>query len=304
MTEKLGSMLDELDPMARLHEVLTLTPEPDAENGEKRYSGPSHWMPTGRVFGGQILAQAIIAANTTIEPGRALHSIHGYFLRSGDLSKPVHYQVEVLRDGRSFSQRHVQASQDGKAIFTLIASFQTPDVGIEHQEPLTLDVPSPEDLPTAASLLASAPPIAQLAFDGYRAFDIRHIPSPVYLSVEGEHTAHQAVWLKTLGAFTGDAPLQRAALAYASDYTILEPIFRRHGIAWTHRGLNSASLDHAMWFHRDARVDDWLLYVQESPTAQGGRGLAMGRIYNRQKELIATVVQEGMVRIPEIQRPN
>ncbi len=300
MVESLGSMLDDLDPMERLREVLTLAELPADEFGRQRFVGPSHWMPTGRVFGGQILAQGAIAGATTVASDRLMHSMHGYFLRSGDLSKPVEYEVEVLRDGRSFSQRRVLASQGGTPILAATASFQVPDFGVEHQEPLTVDVPGPEDLPTAASLLASAPPITQLAFDGYRAFDIRHTPSPIYLSVEGERTSHQAVWLKTLGRLEGDQALHRAALAYASDYTILEPIMRRHGISWVHPGLNAASLDHAMWFHRDARVDEWMLYVQLSPSAQGGRGLSMGRIYDRAGNLIASVAQEGMVRIPEI----
>lgn len=300
MPESLGSMLDDLDPMERLREVLTLTENPRDEHGRSNYSGPSHWMPTGRVFGGQILAQGAIASAATVEADRAMHSMHGYFLRAGDVSKPVDYEVEVLRDGRSFSQRRVLASQNGTPILAVTASFQIPDHGIEHQEPLTVEVPGPDELPTAASLLAGAPPIAQLAFDGYRAFDIRHIPSPIYLSVEGERTSHQAVWLKTLGTLDGDQALHRAALAYASDYTILEPILRRHGLPWVYRGLNAASLDHAMWFHRDARVDEWLLYVQLSPSAQGGRGLSMGRIYNQEGALIASVAQEGMVRIPEV----
>lgn len=304
MPKSLGSMLDDLDPMERLREVLALAETPGNGDGQRRFTGPSHWMPTGRVFGGQILAQGVVAATATVAPERAMHSMHGYFLRAGDISKPVDYLVEVLRDGRSFSQRRVLASQSGTPILVVTTSFQVPDAGIEHQEPLTFDAPDPEDVPTAASLLKDAPELAQLAFDGYRAFDIRHIPSPVYLSVEGERTSHQAVWLKTLGPLDGDQALHRAALAYASDYTILEPIMRRHGISWVHPGLRSASLDHAMWFHRDARVDDWLLYVQMSPSAQGGRGLAMGRIFQRDGTLVASVAQEGMVRIPEVRAPK
>lgn len=295
-----GTELDRLDPMTRLLEVLHVDPVDGGTPGGHLFSGQSHWMPTGRVFGGQILAQAAIASGQTLPDDRVLHSMHAYFLRSGDLTQPVEYAVQVLRDGRSFSQRSVLASQSGKPILTVTVSFQRRDAGIEHQEPLAVDVPDPEDLPTAASLLADAPPIAQTAFDGYRAFDIRHIPSPIYLSVKGPTTSHQAVWFRTLGTMPDDPVLHRAALAYASDYTILEPIMRRHRISWIHPGLNLASLDHAMWFHRDARVDEWLLYVQSSPSAQGGRGLAEGRIYDRNRRLIATVAQEGMIRVPEV----
>ncbi|MEY4989749.1 MAG: hypothetical protein RI933_1382, partial [Actinomycetota bacterium] len=131
-----------------------------------------------------------------------------------------------------------------------------------------------------------------------RPFDIRHIPSAIYFAVESEQVAHQAVWIKSLGPLPADQIIHTAALAYASDYSILESIYRRHGISWSHPGVKTASLDHAMWFHRPAKVDEWLLYVQESPSAQGGRGLALGRIFNRGGQLVATVAQEGMVRVP------
>jgi len=131
-----------------------------------------------------------------------------------------------------------------------------------------------------------------------RPFDMRHVPSPIYFTVEGEHVAHQAVWMKTFDPMPDDRNLHRAALAYASDYSLLEPIFRRHGLAWATPGLKVASLDHAMWWHRFGRVDEWMLYVQESPNAIGGRGLASGRIYGRDGVLLASVAQEGMVRVP------
>jgi acyl-CoA thioesterase-2 len=142
-------------------------------------------------------------------------------------------------------------------------------------------------------------PVAQY-WANARPFDMRHVGSPIYFDVKGEPVAHQAVWIKALGTLPDDPIVHRAALAYASDYTILESIYRRHGIPWSHPGLKSASLDHAMWFHRDGRADEWLLYVQESPSAQGGRGLALGRIFSREGLLLATVAQEGMVRVPEL----
>jgi acyl-CoA thioesterase-2 len=210
------------------------------------------------------------------------------------------YSVDVLRDGRSFSTRRVQGFQSGEPIFSMIASFQESDPGIEHQDGFPADIEQPETLPSAAELMGSNPhPVAQY-WANARPFDMRHVGSPIYFDVKGEPVAHQAVWIKSLGTLPDDPIIHRAALAYASDYTILESIYRRHGIPWSHPGLKSASLDHAMWFHRDGRADEWLLYVQESPSAQGGRGLALGRIFSREGLLLATVAQEGMVRVPEL----
>ena len=262
--------------------------------------GPSQWMPHGRVFGGQVLAQCLVAAAKTIEGDRPVHSLHGYFLRAGDITKPITFSVDRLRDGRSFSTRRVQAFQSDEPIFSMIASFQESDPGISHQDEMPPGIPDPEQLPSAHDLLGEINhPVAQY-WAKARPFDMRHVGSPIYFQVKGEPVAHQAVWIKALGTLPADVSLHTAALAYVSDYTILEPIFRRHGIAWTHDGLKSASLDHAMWFHRQAKVDEWMLYVQESPSAQGGRGLSLGRIFSREGLLLATVAQEGMVRVPEV----
>lgn len=283
------------DPLVHLLSTLSLK-----QVGGNEFEGPSQWMPHGRVFGGQVLAQCLVAAQSTIAEGRFVHSLHGYFLRAGDIRLPISFSVDRLRDGRSFSTRRVQAFQNSEPIFSMIASFQDSDAGVSHQEDFPSDIPSPEELPSARELLGDIDhPVAQY-WAKARPFDMRHVPSPIYFKVSGEHVAHQAVWIKALGELPADAGLHTAALAYVSDYTILEPIFRRHGIAWTHEGLKSASLDHAMWFHRQAKVDDWMLYVQESPSAQGGRGLSLGRIFSRDGKLLATVAQEGMVRIPEI----
>lgn len=283
------------DPLVHLLSTLSLE-----KVGEDDFTGPSQWMPHGRVFGGQVLAQCLIAAQSTMDASRAVHSLHGYFLRAGDIRLPISFSVDRLRDGRSFSTRRVQAFQNGEPIFSMIASFQDADPGIEHQDEFPADIPAPETLPSARELLGDIDhPVAQY-WAKARPFDMRHVPSPIYFKVSGEQVAHQAVWIKALGELPSDLGLHTAALAYVSDYTILEPIFRRHGIAWTHEGLKSASLDHAMWFHRQAKVDDWMLYVQESPSAQGGRGLSLGRIFSRDGQLLATVAQEGMVRIPEV----
>jgi acyl-CoA thioesterase-2 len=288
------------DPLAHLLTTLDLSPVVNSNSREDLFEGPSQWMPHGRVFGGQVLAQCLVAAAKTIEGERPVHSLHGYFLRAGDITKPITFSVDRLRDGRSFSTRRVQAFQSDEPIFSMIASFQESDPGISHQDEMPTGIPDPEQLPSAHDLLGEINhPVAQY-WAKARPFDMRHVGSPIYFKVDGEPVAHQAVWIKALGTLPADVSLHTAALAYVSDYTILEPIFRRHGIAWTHEGLKSASLDHAMWFHRQAKVDEWMLYVQESPSAQGGRGLSLGRIFSRDGLLLATVAQEGMVRVPEV----
>jgi len=289
------------NPLDDLLRTLNLANLESAASGEDRFEGPSQWMPHGRIYGGQVLAQSLVAATKTIDTEgiRNIHSLHGYFLRPGDIELPIIFSVDRLRDGRSFSTRRVQAFQNDLPIFSMIASFQDTDPGLDHQDDFPQNIPDPESLPTAAELLGeSEHPVVQY-WAKARPFDLRHVTAPIFFKVEGEHVAHQAVWIKSLGELPDDQNIHRAAIAYASDYTILESIYRRHGIAWAHRGLKSASLDHAMWFHRDGRADEWMLYVQESPSAQGGRGLSLGRLFNRQGQLLATVAQEGMVRVPE-----
>jgi acyl-CoA thioesterase-2 len=285
------------DPVSGLLAALDLT-DTGARTSEDIFTGISQWQPQGRVFGGQVLAQSLVAAMRTIGDDRFVHSMHGYFLRPGDVDQPITFSVDRIHDGRSFSTRRTQAYQNGLPILSMIASFQSIDEGLEHQVTMPSDLPEPESLPSAAETLSGVDhPIAEAWANG-RAFDMRHVPSPVYFSVEGEHVPHQAVWLKAKAALPDDENLHRAALAYASDYSILEPIMRGHGVAWATPGLKAASLDHAMWFHRFGRVDEWLLYVQESPTAGGGRGLSLGRIFSRDGALLASVAQEGMVRVP------
>ncbi|MEN9747377.1 MAG: hypothetical protein RLZZ603_69 [Actinomycetota bacterium] len=295
------------DPLEDMIRTLNLDDAHGARTTEDIFIGPSQWMPHGRVFGGQVLAQSLVAAQRTVDvtpehpQERVPHSLHGYFLRPGDINQPISFSVDRLRDGRSFSTRRVQAFQNGLPIFSMIVSFQEHDPGLEHQTPMPIGIPDPETLPSAASLIGENPhPVAQY-WAKARPFDLRHVGSPIYFDVAAEdRVPHQAVWLKALGTLPADPNLHRAALAYVSDYTILESIYRAHGIAWTHPGLKSASLDHAMWFHREPKVDEWLLYVQESPSAQGGRGLALGRIFTREGLLVASVAQEGMVRVPEL----
>ncbi|MGN6126750.1 MAG: acyl-CoA thioesterase [Humibacter sp.] len=287
MTQPLDGMLSALD--------LTDT---GARTDEDIFTGPSQWMPHGRVFGGQVLAQSLVAAMRTLPEGRSVHSMHGYFLRPGDVNKPITFSVDRIHDGRSFATRRTQAYQDGLPILSMIASFQDHDTGFDHQQDMPGGIPDPEDVPSDAELLAGFENPVGRYWRDERPFDLRHIPSPVYVRVEGEHVAHQAVWFKTFDRLPDDPNLHRAALAYASDYSILEPVMRRHGVSWATPGLKIASLDHAMWWHRFSRVDEWLLYVQESPSATGGRGLSLARIYNRDGLLIANVAQEGMIRLP------
>lgn len=283
------------DPVADLIDVLDIKALSKTE-----FVGRTQWMPHGRVFGGQVLAQALIAAMRTMVDGRAPHSLHSYFLRPGDINKEIAFSVEILRDGRSFSARRVHALQDGLPIFSMIASFQDPDAGLEHQSLMPQGVTPPEQLPSAADLLSAFDHPATNYWSKARPFDLRHASEPVYLQPAKQHTAEQLIWFKALSELPDDPQLQAAALAYASDYSILESILRRHGLSWAHPGLASASLDHAMWFHRPVRVDQWLLYAQESPSAQNGRGLSLGKIFDRDGKLIASVAQEGMVRIPEV----
>jgi acyl-CoA thioesterase-2 len=286
------------DPLAGLIAALDLT-DTGARTSEDISTGPSQWTPIGRVYGGQVLAQSLVAAQRTIAEGRIVHSLHGYFLRPGDVELPITFSVDRIHDGRSFSTRRTQAYQSGLPILSMIASFQDEDPGIEHQVAMPTGIPDPESVRPSAEALAGIDHPAALYWRETRPFEMRHVPSPIYLAVEGEQVAHQAVWLRAVGRLPDDPNLHRAALAYASDYTILESVLRRHGISWLTEGLRVASLDHAMWFHHFARVDDWLLYVQESPAASGGRGLALGRIFTRDGLLVASVAQEGMVRVPQ-----
>jgi acyl-CoA thioesterase-2 len=225
--------------------------------------------------------------------------MHGYFLRPGSVEHPITFSVDRIHDGRSFSTRRTQAYQDGQPILSMIASFQDVDDGLEHQIDMPENIPDPESLPSTAEVLKDVDhPVARF-WATERAFDIRHVGSPLYLEADGDRTPHQAVWMKAVGTLPDDPNLHRAALAYASDHTILEPILRGHGLAWVTPGLKVASLDHAMWWHRDGRADEWLLYVQDSPNSIGGRGLSLGRIYDRAGHLLASVAQEGMIRVPD-----
>ena len=260
------------------------------------FVGRSQPVPWGRVYGGQVLGQCVVAAGLTVDAERPIHSLHGYFLRPGDSSQPIRFAVERLRDGRSFSARRVHALQDGRPILSMIASFQVPADGMDHAEPMP-SVPEPEELTSDSVLLESVDHPVTNYWRENRPIELRHVEQPLYLGPDPDRRAHQAVWMRFAGALPTTPLVQAAALAYISDYTLLEPVLRRHGVAWGNPRLRSASLDHAMWWHRRAPLDGWLLYVEESPSASSGRGLGTGRIYTRAGELVASVAQEGMLRL-------
>ena len=282
------------DPIADLLDVLRLD-----RQSETDFLGRTQWMPQGRVFGGQVLAQSLVAAMQTLPENRRVHSLHSYFLRAGDINQEIRFEVEILRDGRSFSARRVKALQSDKPIFVISASFQDEAPGLEHQEKMPSNLPEPESLSSAKDLLGQLDHPATNYWANARPFDLRHVSEPVYLRPAKEKSADQMIWFRALGAVPDEDLLQTAALAYASDYTILESILRKHGLSWAHPGLNTASLDHAMWFHERPNVNEWMLYVQHSPSASGGRGLAFGSIFSRDGKLLASIAQEGMVRVPE-----
>ena len=266
------------------------------------FRGQSQKQLHGRVFGGQVLAQGVIACGRTVlalEDGvdRRLHSMHAYFMRPGDDTQPITFSVERMRDGRSFSTRRVHAIQHGKPILSMSASFQLPDGGVDHQDPVP-DAPDPLAVPSLADVFAGVdhPAARHLAED--RAIEQRHVEGNLFVTPATDLVADQRVWMRAIGDLPDDPLVHDAVLAYASDYTLLESILRRHGKTWRTPGLRAASLDHAMWFHRPARADEWLLYAEHSPSAQGGRGLGIGRMFTQEGTLVATVAQEGMLRLP------
>ena len=270
-------------------------------------------IPSGRAYGGEVVAQAAEAMTRTVQPERPIHSLHGYFLRAADVTRTTTWEVERMRDGRTVSSRAVRGHQDGRVVFQGLASFQLAGKGPEHEVPMPTGIPGPEDLPTSAEVLAGTNVRDTTYWSHERSFDMRHWPSPIYVHVDDPHAPDdaadsadsadepdfQVVWLKSYDRLPDDPRLHRTALAYLCDYTMLEPALRRHRTAWADEGLMTASMDHAMWWHRDdARVDEWIAFVQQSPAASHGRGTGYGRLYTRQGGLIATVVQEGVLSLP------
>ncbi|MDO4254494.1 MAG: acyl-CoA thioesterase II [Kocuria sp.] len=294
---------DTLDPTQALLDMLDLQNEGGVRTLEDIFVGRTISPARGSVYGGQVMAQALTAAMRTVENERVVHSMHGYFLRAGNIHEPITFGVERMRDGRSFSTRRVHAYQFGKPILSSIFSFQAPSVGLEHHDECPPGMPDPESLPTPQDLVGHLD-LPQARAILQRPFDLRYITPAIYLDPDHDHTPFNAVWVRTHKLLPDDPRIHQAALAYVSDYVMLEPTLRRHGKAWTEQGMNIASLDHAMWWHRPARADDWLLYIQESPSASGARALGSGRMFNRDGHLVATVMQEGMIRLPEFRDPD
>jgi len=262
------------------------------------FRGVSRDIGTERVFGGQVLAQALLAASQTVEDRQA-HSLHAYFLRAGDHKAPIVYSVDRSRDGRSFSARRVVAIQHGRPIFTLAASFQVEEEGLEHQFEIP-EVPSPAELAPAGLLpreeFDHMPSSMQRWMGRFGPFEFRAVRG-VDPNRQVPQPPFKELWFKLHGQLEDDPRLHRALLAYVSDFHLLGTATLPHGISWVQGNLIIASLDHAMWFHRDFRLDDWLLYVCDSPSSSGGRGLARGMIYDQQGRLVASTAQEGVIRL-------
>jgi acyl-CoA thioesterase-2 len=276
----------------QLLEVLDLEQlEPGVFHGSSPRTGAQ------RVFGGQVAGQALVAAGRTVDPSRVVHSLHGYFVRAGDPTAPITFTVEKIRDGRSFSVRRSVAQQHGKTIFFMSASFQIREDGLDHHEPAPDGVPDPADVPTMVDRLARYPERLAALASAPHAVDVRYVGEPGWVRA-GNRPAEQAqrVWMRIDGKLPDDPLIHACALTYASDLTLLDSVLSVHGEVWGPGGVIGASLDHALWFHRDFRADEWFLYDCSSPSAGGSRGLATGRMFTRDGRHIASAVQEGLLR--------
>ncbi|EHK58440.1 acyl-CoA thioesterase II [Allomesorhizobium alhagi] len=283
---------------AAMQELLSIL---DLEKLEHNlYRGRSPKLDWQRVFGGQTIAQALVAAQRTVNPDRHVHSLHGYFMRPGDTKVPIIYEVDRIRDGGSFTTRRVVAIQHGHAIFSLEASFQGEEHGLEHQVPMPLDVPAPDTLMTQQELIGkygdAVPEGIKRYWERERPIDMKPVMLKHYTSRE-KLAPEQNIWIRTAGPVPADRATQAAVLAYLSDMTLLDTSTFAHGRAVFDPDIQAASLDHAMWFHRPHRLDDWILYTQDSPSSQGSRGFTRGALYGRDGTLIASVAQEGLIRL-------
>ncbi len=283
MTEAVEKLLETLD-LERIEENLFRGTSPDQS-----------WQ---RVFGGQVIAQALVAAQRTVPADRFCHSLHSYFMRPGDPATPIIYDVDRIRDGGSFTTRRVVAIQHGHAIFSLSASFQKDEEGLDHQATMP-DVPGPDEVPHGEDLnqtiLQRAPEAVRRYWERPRPIEFRPISFDHYLTTDKLEPV-QRVWVRCPGEIGDDRALNAAVLAYLSDMTLLDTSLFAHGLSVFDKRIQAASLDHAMWFHRPVRVSDWLLYAQDSPSSSGARGLTRGSLYSADGVLTASVAQEGLIR--------
>ena len=287
--------------------TVTLT-QTEPQHFDLAFLATTQPCPWPKAYGGDLVAQAAAAAIRSVTDGKALHSMHSYFMRPAEIGAEVRYEVEVLRDGRGYSTRQVRGYQDEKAIYVCFASFAAGEPSPSFALRMPDGVTPAESLPSAKAYLATRSggtmtDASKRYWSSGRGFDMRHVPGPVYLEVEGARVPHQAVWVKPFDrlrpvAGLSDGARDAAALAYVCDYTILEPVLRVLGLAWAEPGLVTASLDHAMWLHRPGPVDGWLLYAQEAIAAEQGRGVAIGRFFDAEGVHRASVAQEGMIRVP------
>ncbi|MGB7757178.1 MAG: acyl-CoA thioesterase II [Salinisphaera sp.] len=268
---------------------------------DQLFRGSSRNLGGRSVFGGQVAGQAMVAATRTVEPGRLAHSMHGYFLRPGDMDKAIVYEVENIRDGRSFAARRVQAIQHGRPIFSMLASFHAAEEGYVHQAEMP-EVPGPEGLASHDELrhewvdaLDRVPESLREAVGREIAIDLRPV-HPWNMLAPDRREPKQYVWFRAKAALPADQALHRAVLTYASDFNLLTTAQLPHGVSFFTPGMQMASIDHALWFHGDLAVDDWLLYAMDSPGAQDARGLSRGLIFTREGRLVASVAQEGLIR--------
>lgn len=279
-----------------LHELLELLRLERIEHN--LFRGQSQDLGWGAIFGGQVLGQALSAAVQTVPPERPVHSLHGYFLRQGDASKPVVYDVDCIRDGGSFTTRRVVAIQSGKPIFSMSASFQVIEDGYDHASTMP-EVPGPDDLVSEAELArrmaAAIPEKLRKIATAPRPIEIRPLEPSNPLRPE-KRPPHRGVWFRAIDRLPDDPGVHRYLLAYASDFHFLTTAMQPHAVSWLVPGMQVASLDHAMWFHRPFRMDEWLLYSVDSPSASGARGLVRGQLFTREGVLVASTAQEGLMR--------
>jgi acyl-CoA thioesterase-2 len=278
-----------------VHDLLSILDlEPLEHNLFRGRSPQVGWQ---RVFGGQVIGQALVAACRTVEE-RGPHSLHAYFLLAGDPKVPIIYEVDRLRDGKSFATRRVKAIQHGRAIFAMSASFQVEEPGFDHQVPMP-DVPDPESLPTESQMKAGVLPLmpdpVRAYYERERPIELRPVDFERYTSREPREPRF-SVWIRSTAPLPDDPAVHQCVLAYASDLTLLDSSLVAHGRTVFERSIQAASLDHALWFHRPFRADDWLLYTQDSPSASGARGFSRGLIFARDGTLVASVAQEGLIR--------